>query len=257
MKPIALQLYSLREEAEKDFVGMLKTVAEIGYVGVEPAGLCGMKPEEVRKVIDDLGMVCCSTHGPFPTLETINQRADEAAALGTEMIISGLGPKDFATSEARRISVDRLTEAASLAADAGMKFGYHNHWWEFEQALGSQGADGELPYEMILREVPGMFSELDMYWAADFGTVDVPAIIAKYASVIPLLHVKDGPLVRDAPHTAVGAGKMDIPAAVAAADADVLEWVIVELDQCATDMTAAVRESLKYLTGEGLALGNR
>jgi len=100
MKPIALQLYSLREQAKGDFVGVLKAVAEMGYVGVEPAGLHGMAAEEVREVLDDLGLVCCSMHGPFPTKENVNQRVDEAAALGTDLIISGLGPKDFETGEA-------------------------------------------------------------------------------------------------------------------------------------------------------------
>jgi len=246
MKPIALQLYSLRERARDDFVGVLTDVAKMGYVGVEPAGLHGMKPEEARKVLDDLELVCCSTHGPLPSKDSIAQRVDEAGALGTDLIVSGLGPKDFETSDARQASVERLRQAAALAAESGMRFGYHNHWWEFDTA------DGEMPYEMILREVPDMFSQLDVYWAANFGAVDVPALLARHAARVPLLHVKDGPLVRDEPHTAVGAGKMDVPAVVKAADEDVLRWLIVELDECGTDMTEAVRRSCAYLAGEGL-----
>ncbi len=252
MKPIALQLYTLRQEAKQDFVGVLKAVAEIGYAGVEPAGLHGMKPEEVRKVLDDLELVCCSTHGPFPTRQTISQRVDEAAALGTTRIISGLGRDAFATADACKASIDRLAEAAGLCAEAGMSFGYHNHWWEFQPL-----DDGQLPYEMMLQAVPKMFSQLDVYWAANFGAVDVPALVAKHAGRIPSLHVKDGPLVKDAPHQAVGTGKMDIPAVVRAADESVLEWLVVELDECATDMTEAVRESYKYLAGEGLGRGTR
>jgi sugar phosphate isomerase/epimerase len=246
MKPIALQLYSLREQAKKDFVGVLKAVAEMGYVAVEPAGLYGMKPVEVRKVLDDLELVCCSTHGGLPTRDTINARVDECAELGTDLIISGLGPKDFQTPEAIKVSLDRLTEAADLAAEAGMKFGYHNHWWEFDQV------DGKVPYEIILGKVPKMFSQLDIYWAANFGTVDVPAVLRKHAKRVPLLHVKDGPLVKGAPHTAVGAGKMDVPAVVQAADEKVLKWLVVELDECATDMAEAVRASCRYLADEGL-----
>lgn len=251
MKPIALQLYSLRERAKEDFVGVLRTVAEIGYAGVEPAGLYGMKAEEVRKVLDDLELVCCSTHGPLPDKGAVNQRVDEAAALGTDMVISGLGPKDFATPDACLASVDRLRNAAALVRQAGMKFGYHNHWWEFDQI------DGEMPYEMILDQVPDMFSELDVYWAANFGAVDVPKVVTDHASRIPILHVKDGPLIKDQPHAAVGKGRMDIPAIVGAADPNVLSWLVVELDECGTDMTEAVRESYRYLAGEGLGKGNR
>ncbi|KKM66422.1 hypothetical protein LCGC14_1481370 [marine sediment metagenome] len=251
MKPISLQLYSLREQAKDDFVGVLKAVADMGYVGVEPAGMQGMSPADVRKVLDDLQLVCSSTHGPFPSSETISQRVDEAGALGTDMIISGLGRKAFETPDASKASVDKLAEAASLVVGAGMKFGYHNHWWEFDEV------DGRTPYDLIMAEVPEMFSELDVYWAANFGAVDVPAVVTKYASRIPLLHVKDGPLVRDEPHTAVGAGKMDIPAIIAAADPDVLGWLIVELDDCGTDMAQAVRESCAYLVGEGLGRGSK
>ena len=68
--------------------------------------------------------------------------------------------------------------------------------------------------------------------------------IAKRA---PLLHIKDGPLVKDEPMVAVGRGKQPIANIIAAADADVLEWLIVELDACATDVTTAVGESRTFL----------
>ena len=76
-------------------------------------------------------------------------------------------------------------------------------------------------------------------------------------SRIPCLHIKDGPLVQGAPHTAAGAGKMDIPRIVAAANDRVLKWLIVELDSCAGDMMQAVRESFLYLTKAGLGEGRR
>lgn len=251
MKPIALQLYSLRERAKEDFVGVLEDVAAMGYVGVEPAGLQGMTAREVRKVLDDLELVCCSTHGGLPTKETINQRADEAAELGTDMLVSGLGPKDFETAEKMKAGLDRLGEAAQLVAERQMRFAYHNHWWEFEKV------DGKLPYERMLSSVPALSSQLDVYWAANFGAVDVPELLARHSGRVPSLHIKDGPLVKGEPHTAVGAGKMDIPAVIGAADEDVLEWLVVELDECATDMTEAVRQSCKYLLGEGLGRGRR
>jgi len=84
----------------------------------------------------------------------------------------------------------------------------------------------------------------------------VPAVVRQYAKRIPCLHIKDGPLVQGKPHTAVGKGKMKMAPIIAAADPKVLEWLIVELDECATDMMQAVRDSYAYLTGEGLAEGN-
>lgn len=246
MKPIALQLYSLREEAKEDFVGVLKKVAGFGYAGVEPAGLHGMAPGEVRKVLDDLALLCCSTHGAFPTADTVGQRVDEAAALGTDMIISGLGRDAFKTPDVCKASIDKLAEATQRVADAGMRFGYHNHYWEFDPL------EARMPYDIMLEAIPGMFSQLDIYWASNFGSVDVPAVVAANAARIPTLHVKDGPLVAGEPHMAVGAGKMDIAACIQAADESVLQWLVVELDECGTDMSEAVHESCKYLIGEGL-----
>ena len=245
-KPIALQLYSLREEAKKDFVGVLKTVASFGYMGVETAGLHDLKPAELRKVLDELGLKCCSMHVGFPTKDNVNELADTAKALGTNMLISGLGPKDFATKEARDAGFARIKEAAGLAKSKGMKYGYHNHWWEFDKL------DGQYGYDAMMAAVPNMFSELDVYWASNFGAVDVPAVVQKYAKRIPLLHIKDGPLVKDQPHTAVGSGKLAMPPIVQAADPKVLKWLVVELDACATDMTKAVEESVRYLKSSGL-----
>jgi len=250
MKPIALQLYSLRERAKEDLAGVLKEVAAMSYLGVEPAGMYGNDPKDVRKMLDDLELTCCSMHGAFPTKDTIQQRVDEAGALGTDMIISGgIGAKDLVSLDALKAGCDRLNAAAAVVADAGLRYGYHNHDQEFA-IVGD-----ELAYDVMMREVPGMFSQLDVYWAANFGAVDVPAVLARYAARIPLLHIKDGPLVKGEPHTAVGKGKMDIPAVIRAADPDVVQWLIVELDHCATDMTEAVADSARYLIGEGLGKG--
>jgi len=71
-----------------------------------------------------------------------------------------------------------------------------------------------------------------------------------------LLHVKDGPCLKDEPQLAIGDGVLDVPAIVQA-DGDATEWMIVELDHCATDMLEAVEKSYRYLVGEGLAQGRR
>ncbi|MEE3182445.1 MAG: sugar phosphate isomerase/epimerase, partial [Pseudomonadota bacterium] len=73
----------------------------------------------------------------------------------------------------------------------------------------------------------------------------------------PLLHIKDGPLTKGEAHVAVGDGRMDIPAIIDAADEDILEWIVVELDDCDTDMMTAVEQSYAYLANNELAMGNQ
>ena len=65
MKPISIQLYSLRDMSEMDFAGVIREVGEIGYAGVEPAGFYGQAPASLRRMVEDHGMVISSSHGPW------------------------------------------------------------------------------------------------------------------------------------------------------------------------------------------------
>lgn len=252
MKPIALQLYTLREMAAKDFPDVLKKVAKIGYVGVEFAGLHGHDPKEIKKLIDLLGLKVSSSHCAMPTPQNVQEIVDTEAILGNTRIISGFGPDDIATVDAIKIAAEKFSIAADVLKPYGMTFGFHNHWWEFAQI------DGKYAYDLLMQFAPDVFSELDVYWAA-YGKADPVAIVNKYKSRIPLLHIKDGPLIEGQPHphTAVGSGALYMGDIINAADPSVLQWLIVELDACATDMLEAVEQSYTYMIGAGLARGNK
>jgi len=251
VKPISIQLYSVREAGAEDFRGVIEKIAAIGYKGVEPAGLHGHGPAEVRGWLDELGLVTSSAHCPLATAENVNEVVDTAKALGFDLVISGVGRGTFDTLDSIKGVAEQFQAAAELLKPHGLRMGYHNHWWEMTEI------DGRYGLAVFLELAPDVFSECDTYWASNFGAVDVPAFVAANAARMPVLHMKDGPLVMDAAHTAVGAGKMDVPAVVAAADENVLEWLVVELDQCDTDMMQAVADSYVYLTGQGLAAGNK
>ncbi len=248
MKPIAVQLYTLRAEAEKDFPGVLRRVADIGYNGVETAGLHGHDPKEIAKLISDLGMVVCSSHTDLPNPDNIGDIVETAQTLGNTRIVSGFGPDDFTTPDSCKEIAARFSLAAELLKPYGMSFGFHNHWWEF------RSFEGKYAYDILMAEAPNVFSELDVYWTA-FAKADPVKVVAKYKSRIPLLHLKDGTLQEGVPMTAVGSGVVPIPEIVNAADPESLEWLIVELDECASDMFEAVEQSYKYLTSQRLASG--
>jgi len=249
MRPIGIQLYTVRELAKDDLFGVLKELAAIGYRGVEFAGLHGHKPVEVRKVLDDLGLKAASAHAAVPTKENLHELTDEAKTLGYDLVICGWPGEGFASRTGIDNAAAALEHGCRLLAGRGLRLGYHNHWWEFDRVEGTPGL------ELLLEKAPSLASQLDVYWACNFGRIDVPAFVAAHRSRIPSLHVKDGPLVAGAPHSAVGSGRMDIPRCIRAADPNVLEWVIVELDSCATDMMTAVRESYRYLVSHSLAEG--
>jgi len=241
----------VREVAAKDFPGTLRTIADIGYKGVEYAGLHGHDPKEIAKLVSDLGMTVSSSHTGLPTPETVGKIAETEAALGNTRVISGFGPDDLKTEDAVKAAAAKFQQAADLLKPYGMTFGFHNHWWEFAK-IGDKYV-----YDILMAEAPDIFSELDVYWCA-FGKADPVQIIKKYSSRLPLLHIKDGMLEEGKHvHTAVGSGKLDMPAIIGAADPNVLKWLVVELDACETDMMEAVRQSYKYLTSSGLGEGNK
>ena len=250
-KPISVQLYSLREESKTDFPGVIKFVAQTGYRGVEPAGLYGLKPAEARKMIEDLGMVVSSNHGPWPSRDNLAEVIDVAGGLGTNLVVCGWGRAQFATVETIKETADTANFMVEKLAAAGLKLAVHNHDHEFCLV------NGRLAYDIFMEQCPGLLCEIDTYWAANFGAVDPAEQVARYKSRTPLLHIKDGPLERGKAMTAVGSGKMNVPAVVKAADPNVLAWLVVELDKCDTDMKTAVAESYQYLVKEGLGVGNK
>jgi sugar phosphate isomerase/epimerase len=250
MKPISIQLYTLREAAAKDFPTVLKQVADIGYVGVEFAGLNGMQPKEVKKIVDDLGLQVSSAHMGLPTRDTVSQIVDECKTLGIPRCITGFGPDDMKTVDGCKALAAKLQTGADLLKGTGIAMGMHNHNHEFHKV------DGQYPEDIILNNAPDVFAELDVYWV-QVGGADPAETVARLKHRAPVLHIKDGPVSPASPMSAVGEGKVDIPAVVKAADPNILEWLIVEIDACPGDMLDAVKRSYKYLVGNGLAKGNK
>lgn len=249
--PIALQLYTLREEMAADFAGTVRKVAEMGYVGVETAGFPGTVQVEAVALFKELGLSVPSAHMPLPLGEKQQEVLDTAYALGCEYIFYPATPRDqFQTVDQVKAVAAQINEANAVARANGLKFGWHNHWWEYLPV------DGRPAYKILLEELePDVLFEIDTYWVQTAG-LDAAAVVSELKHRAPLLHIKDGPADAAKSMQAVGDGVMDIPAVIAAG-AETSEWLIVEIDRCDTDMTEAVQQSYTYLVGEGLARGNR
>ena len=249
LPPIAIQLYTVRDDLAQDLNGTVQRIAEIGYVGVEPFGLTAESAGIQAGLFNDLGLQVPSVHTRLPLGDDKNEVLDTLGALGCARMISGFGPDHFTTADDVRRVCEQFNEASAVAAQNGMTLGYHNHWWEFEDVDGRSG------YEIMLEQLdPAVFFQVDTYWA-QCGGYDAAEVVRELGARAPLLHIKDGHITPRKPHVAVGAGRMDIPAVIHAG-AGVTEWLIVELDECATDMLAAVEASYRYLVDEGLGRGN-
>ncbi|MFN8530549.1 MAG: sugar phosphate isomerase/epimerase [Anaerolineae bacterium] len=249
-KPIAVQLYSIRDALKADFDGSLRRIAEMGFAGVEFAGEYGGSAASAAARCAELGLKVCSAHLGMPLGDQQSAILDNAAKLGVSIMVCPWLPSErFKTVESVHQVCDELNAAAKIAQGAGFRYAYHNHDFEFRPL-----PDGSLPFDHMQKLLdPSISFELDIYWAKFAGS-DPAALLSKLGKRVPLVHVKDGTGRPGDAFLAAGEGIVDIPAAVHAAG-ESPEWLIVELDSCATDMFTAVEKSLRYLVNQGLGHG--
>lgn len=265
IKPIGLQLYSMRQRAEKDFIGVLKRTAEIGYTYVEPAGLWNMSPAEFLKVIKDLGLKMISSHTPWArTPDKLDEIMEVASQLELDKVVCGYGPDAFLTLDAIKKTAENTCQMQEILAKNGFTLFQHNHNFEFERI------DGKLKYEIYRELCPKVKYEIDSFWSTALGKENPVEMLKIFADDTILLHMKDGEssqkvdgkamvngiLERKVDLMPLGTGTLPIKDIVAAAPEQV-QAIIVELDFCNIDMDIAIEQSYKYMTENGLAKGNK
>ena len=259
---IAVQLYSVRKQIEKDIQYTLKRIADIGFEAVETAFWPeSISVKEAAQHIKDAGLSVCSAHIELPIGDQKAVFLETAKEMDCKKMIWHGWPEDIRYSSlgGTKQLVAVYNEANRFAKANGLQFGIHNHWWEFRNKVGNR-----FVYEVLLESLdPDIFFEIDTYWVKVAGH-DPAAIIKKFGKRAPLLHIKDGPAVwHDAlmddypdPMVAVGKGVQDFPAMVKAANGNT-EWMIVEMDKTTGDVFDVLQESYDYLIKNGMARGRK
>lgn len=242
---ISLQLYSIRDAIGDDFAGALAKVADLGFEGVEPAGgFRGMSPAEFRRTVEDLGMQVVGTHTPWCTPDSLDEAVATAEALGLDVVGGGYGPDRFEDRTAIDALAAEINGMLERLQGTGKRLYVHNHAWEYERI------DGELKAQILADACPELQFEIDTYWACNFGAEDAAAHVTHFADRTPLLHIKDGTLVKGEANLAVGTGKVDVPSILAAGKAANVRAFIVEFDRCDTDIWDACAASAAYLKAQ-------
>lgn len=246
---IGLQLYTLRDAMEADLPGTLERVAAMGFRGVETAFFGDVVPDGAPGLLRGLGLEVFAAHTNLPLGEDAAGAIRAAEALDAPILVWHGWPRDdgYDTREGMLRLAERFNAAGEAVRRAGRRFAIHNHWWECEPIAES----GETALDLFLRELgPAIGFEFDAYWAAYAG-LDPAAAARALGERLTLLHLKDGPIARHDPMTALGTGRMELPPVIAAVG-DAPEWIVVELDEVAGDPFAAVAASREYLRGLGL-----
>jgi sugar phosphate isomerase/epimerase len=240
---IALQLYTLREQANEDFVAMLTEVADAGYEAVEFAGYGGLSAAALRKVIDDLGLRAVSSHVGFRRFESEPAVViDELKILGCDYAIVPGIPKESRGLDALPYLTGRFNAWGEACKAAGLRFGYHNHGWELEPLDGSTMFD-----RLAAGTDPALVDlQIDIYWALVAGA-DPVDLIRRNAGRVPTLHAKELANGADGKDTTIGDGVTDWPGVMAAATAAGSEWFIVEQEDDSANAYRDIRRSLQNL----------
>ncbi|MGI6333354.1 MAG: sugar phosphate isomerase/epimerase family protein [Saccharofermentanales bacterium] len=268
--PVAVQVYSVRDEAEADFAGTMRQLKDMGYDGVELAGLYSYSKEEIKEILSDVGLPAISAHVPFAEMrEDIGKVIDTYKYLGCRYVVvpylmEGQRPGDDAY-EAVRADIARFGDAF---AAAGLQLLYHNHDFEFKVMPNGQFALDELYAGTTPTQLQ---AEPDTCWIKVAGQ-DPAAYVLKYTGRVPIVHLKDfhlegsGGKLYDLigiesqeteasgsfEFRPLGLGQQDIPSILDASLKAGAAWVVVEQDESVgRSRMEAVEISRKYLKSLG------
>lgn len=244
--PIALQLFSVRHDCERDLEGTLRAIAEMGYDGVEFAGYYGRSAEELRRLLDDAGLRCAGTHTRLETLAPENL-ADTVAfnrTLGNRFLVVPSLPEERRSSRAAWLETAALlNELAAAAGELGALVGYHNHFVEFEPL------EGDEPMDLFPRNTrPEVVMQIDI-GNAIHGGGDPLRYLRDYAERALTVHLKEYAGGYD--RAIIGHGDVDWGEVFRICESSgATEWYIVE-QSCqgysAMDCVAACIRSLREM----------
>jgi sugar phosphate isomerase/epimerase len=246
MRKIGLQLYSIHSEAEKDMLGTLEKVKDMGYDSVQFAGLFGVASKEVKKVLDSTGLTVAGAHIPLDRFsgEAFKRHMEEQMVLGNDLMIM-----PYLTEEQRKSINDykrvaeTLNEAGFRGKEYGLRIAYHNHDFEFYEL------DGKLPFDVIYQETDSELvkMELDTYWAkfADFEPED---LLNKYKYRCVSLHLKDMTTKDDKKvSTIAGSGMLDMKRFLRLADEQKVDYCVIEQEYFEGNPLAEVEKGVQNI----------
>lgn len=206
--PIGLQLFSVRGEC-KDLPAALKSVAEIGYEGAEPWGYggdklewMGHKPEEIRKMYDDNGLICCGIHLATGALlgDNLSRTIELNQILGNNFLIIAADGQRMKALDTIMELAGILNETAEKLKPLGMYTGYHAHGFDFAEV------DGRIAWDILFSNTADdVIMQMDIGNCAGGGG-DPIGELKQFPGRARSVHLKDfgGP-----PGSVIGEGEAD------------------------------------------------
>ncbi len=262
---VGVQLYTVRTEMKENLYGTLKKVKEIGYDGVEFAGLFGHTGAEIKEICQDLGLNPISAHVSYDDMMADPEGVlNEYKTIGCKYVVVPYLTEDKRPDKDCFGEVVKNIEMLSVVAKKlGMQMLYHNHDFEFMKLDGKYAL--EVLYDSVSADL--LQSELDTCWV-NVGGEDPAKYLLKYKDRAPIVHLKDffGEKSEDMyeligidkkmptrpsnfEYRPVGSGVQDFPAILESAKKVGAEWVIVEQDKATMGLTPmeSIKKSFDYV----------
>ncbi len=262
---LAAQLYTVREFCKTlaDLKTSLKKIREIGYTAVQVSGIGPIPHEDVKAVVDELGLSICITHIGFDDLQNkLDAVIAQHRLWQCPNVAVGSMPGSYRQEgEAgfHRFAQDAAAIGKRLA-DAGLTFSYHNHSFELVR-FGPPAPGVKTGLDIIYDESDPRYlkAEIDTYWI-QHGGGDVVAWIRRMNGRMPVIHFKDmaiqlaeGDFHGRQTMAEVGAGNLNWPGILAASAEAGVEWYAVEQDVCQRDPFESLKISYDNLRAMGVA----
>ncbi len=266
--PIAVQVFSVRDDASADFKGTMQKLKDMGYDGVELAGLYGYTPAQIRQMLDEVGIPAISAHVPYAELLADPEGTIAAyKEIGCQYIAFPYLTEDVRHgTPAFAETLEHMRHICEVAKSMGMPMLYHNHDFEFVKMDNGQFG---LDYMYDAIDAGLLQTELDTCWVKVAGQ-DPAAYIRKYAGRCPVVHLKDFYKEGEASNMyeliglndkketkgifefrPVGHGLQNMPEIVKAAEESGAKWLVVEQDRSVgRTPLEAVKMSIDFLKND-------
>jgi sugar phosphate isomerase/epimerase len=247
---LGLQLYTLRSTIPQDPKGVVKKVASFGYKQLEAYGygdgkIFGLPYNEFCSYVKSLGMKVTSGHYGLDQIkgDKWKKAVDDAKGNGQKyMVVPYINEDQRKTIDDYKRIIADLNAAGEVCNAAGIRFGYHNHAFEFDTV------DGQIPYDLMLKDLDpkkvGM--EMDIFWVVNAGK-DPIQYFEKYPGRFEQWHVKDMDKSDRNRNADIGSGTIDWKAIFAKAKVSGMKNFYVEQESYPGEPINSVEASAKYL----------
>lgn len=239
-----IQLYTVRNEMLADAANTLKKIAALGFKQIESAGsprgnYYGLKPKEIKQICADLGMTLRSGH--IHISDKWQQTIDEATESGQEYLICSSMPTNGQSVDNYKKTAGIFNRAGEDCNKVNIKFGYHNHDYEFENE------NGKVLYDVLLENTtPSLVHmELDLGWVIAAGK-DPLDYFKKYHGRFPLWHLKDMNLLKKQ-STEFGKGALLIKKMFENAEPSGMKYFFMEQEEYASSPFESIAFNVNYL----------